>query len=530
MQDLERSNSWEFDAKFLTGIQGTASSFQLQGILVEQDGENAIRFDFVNGPSGTKAFAASFRDGYANDSIRINVNILPFGTAPLYLRVKHYGALWSMFYSVDGISWVEAGNFWEFLVPNRVGLFAGNAGSASPAFEARIEYFRGVLPARPIPVAPADGDTTIEMSTTLTWEPATEATAYDLQMATDSAFSQIVVQELNYAQTSRLVQGLQYDKKYFWRVTSKNAAGTSPVSPVFSFRTVSAIPNVPILIAPANGATGLSTSPQLVWSASERATSYRLQVATDSLFGAGLVVDNPAVTDTAATVPGLQPGVTYHWRVNASGAGGTSDFSPARSFTTLVGLPGQVTLLAPADGATTGTDTVAFRWNRSQPAVSRYWFEISPDSLFQQFVVVDSTITDTAYVRTGLVPNTTFFWRVRAWNNAGWGSFSETRRFTALTTGVAESRGIPTTMALAQNFPNPFNPATSIEFALPEATNVRLEVYNAIGELVATLIDGPVPAGYHTHVFSAADLPSGLYLYRLATPTGSFVRKMMLVK
>jgi len=415
-------------------------------------------------------------------------------------------------------------------VPEAVGVFAGNAGSASPAFESRIEYFRGVLPARPIPVAPANGDTTIEMSTTLTWEPATEATAYDLQMATDSAFSQIVVQELNYASTSRVVEGLLYGTKYFWRVTSKNAAGPSPVSPIFSFQTVSAIPNVPALLSPADGETGLGTSPTLVWSASERATSYRLQVATDTLFGAGLVVDNPAITDTSATVSGLQPGLTYYWHVNASGAGGTSDFSPARSFTTLVGLPDQVTLIAPVDGATTGTDSVAFLWNSSQPAVSRYWFEISPDSLFQQFVVVDSMLADTAYVRTSLVPNTTFFWRVRAWNSAGWGAFSETRRFTALTTGVAEDRGIPTTMSLAQNFPNPFNPATSIEFALPEATNVRLEVYNAIGELVTTLIDGPMSAGYHTHVFSAPDLPSGLYLYRLSTPTGSFVRKMMLVK
>ena len=162
--------------------------------------------------------------------------------------------------------------------------------------------------------------------------------------------------------------------------------------------------------------------------------------------------------------------------------------------------------------------------------MSRYGFEISPDSLFLQFVVADTSLSDTTTVLTNLLPNTTFFWRVRAWNTAGWGTYSATRRFTTVTTEVADTRGIPTTLALAQNFPNPFNPATTIEFALPEATNVRLEIYNAIGERVVTLIDGPMPAGYHTKTFAASELPSGLYLYRLSTPTGSFVRKMMLVK
>ena len=309
MQDLDPSNSFELDAKFLTGVQGTSSAFQLEGILVEADANNMIRFDFVNGPSGTKAFAAVMRNGFATPSIRINVNILPSGTAPLYLRVKRYGAFWSMFYSIDGNLWVEAGNFWEFLVPTRVGLFGGNAGSASPAFEARIEFFLGVLPARPILVAPANGDTTIELSTTLTWDPATKATAYDLQLATDSAFSQIVLQELNYAATSRELQNLLYDTKYFWRVTAKNADGVSPVSPIFSFATITAAPGTPALVAPANGATGVATTPLLVWSKAERATTYRLQVATDSLFGAGLVVDDPAVTDTSKSITGLQPGM-----------------------------------------------------------------------------------------------------------------------------------------------------------------------------------------------------------------------------
>ena len=84
--------------------------------------------------------------------------------------------------------------------------------------------------------------------------------------------------------------------------------------------------------------------------------------------------------------------------------------------------------------------------------------------------------------------------------------------------------------SLEQNYPNPFNPTTSIAFSLPESAQVSLAVYDVLGRRVATLVNGRLQAGQHSVQFEASSLPSGMYLYRLTTPTGSMTQKMILLK
>jgi len=89
---------------------------------------------------------------------------------------------------------------------------------------------------------------------------------------------------------------------------------------------------------------------------------------------------------------------------------------------------------------------------------------------------------------------------------------------------------LPEAFELMQNYPNPFNPSTSILFALPQKSNVRLEVFNLLGQSVATIFNGNLEAGYHEFIWEAGSTPSGVYFYRLSTDDKSLTRKMMLLK
>jgi hypothetical protein len=97
-------------------------------------------------------------------------------------------------------------------------------------------------------------------------------------------------------------------------------------------------------------------------------------------------------------------------------------------------------------------------------------------------------------------------------------------------TAVSGITKIPLKWELEQSYPNPFNPSTTIEFALPKSAFVTLKVYNLLGEEVAMLVAEKLPAGKHQRVWEAKGLASGVYLYRLEA--GEFVqtRKLILLR
>jgi len=99
-----------------------------------------------------------------------------------------------------------------------------------------------------------------------------------------------------------------------------------------------------------------------------------------------------------------------------------------------------------------------------------------------------------------------------------------------ITSVDGSSDPVPTRFGLSQNFPNPFNPSTTIRYGLPNHSQVTLSVFNTLGQQVAQLVNGDMEAGLHEVQFDGSGLSSGVYFYRLQA--GSFVetRKLLLVR
>ncbi|MCZ2268286.1 MAG: T9SS type A sorting domain-containing protein [Ignavibacteriales bacterium] len=89
---------------------------------------------------------------------------------------------------------------------------------------------------------------------------------------------------------------------------------------------------------------------------------------------------------------------------------------------------------------------------------------------------------------------------------------------------------MPTRFSLNQNFPNPFNPVTSIQYAIANKQFVTLKVYDILGKEITTLVNENKEAGNYSVDFNAAELPSGVYIYQLSTADFTQIKKMILTK
>jgi hypothetical protein len=94
----------------------------------------------------------------------------------------------------------------------------------------------------------------------------------------------------------------------------------------------------------------------------------------------------------------------------------------------------------------------------------------------------------------------------------------------------ATGSSVPASFSISQNFPNPFNPSTKINYEIPEKSKVNLKVYDILGNEIVTLVNNENQLGRYEVEFHAADIPSGVYFYRIQA--GNFVetRKMILLK
>ncbi|MGB2867530.1 MAG: FG-GAP-like repeat-containing protein [Bacteroidota bacterium] len=305
-----------------------------------------------------------------------------------------------------------------------------NAGGVGPYSAFRAYTTLPAVPATPSLSAPLAGATNQPTALSLTWNTATGASLYRVQLSTDSLFGSTVIDRDSLGSTTTAVTSLLNNTRYYWRARGINFTGVGSYSSIRQFTTLPIAPLAPVLAAPVNGSVNQPLTPTLSWHVTIGAELYSLQVSTDSTFGSTLL-NASAVPDTMFSAQGLASNTKYYWRVGASNAGGASPFSSGWFFTTIDQLPVAPLVSLPADGAVNQATNAVLKWKPVSGATS-YRVELTNDNTFQVALIDSAGITDTTFAPPGLSTNSTYYWRVRATASSGTGPTSTIRSFTTL--------------------------------------------------------------------------------------------------
>lgn len=397
------------------------------------------------------------------------------------------------------------------------------------------------VPDLPSILAPVSDAANRPWNDTLICSKATGAAQYHWQVAEDINFT-IMAEEDTTVKTS-IVVSLESGKKYYWRVEAINPGGSSGYAGPDSFTVMRAPLTSPAIISPANNSTfQRADTLTFVWSAATEATGYEIQVSENEDFSTHF--SNDSTTGTSHVITGLKNLQKYYWRVRGFNAGGYGPFASSASFTTIISVPDVPVTVTPTFRAINVPLKPVFEWKNSARA-EKYQIQIatasnvyasgdSAGAFLAANVVFDTTLTDTTLeLSFELAPSTKYFWHVRGIDTAGAGEYSNNPLYTFTTTtatGVKELNGIPEEFALYSNYPNPFNPSTTIKYSLPKSERVSLKVFNMLGQEVATLVNMQQDAGYYTVNFNAGMLSSGVYFYVLKTNSFDSTHKMLLLK
>lgn len=348
---------------------------------------------------------------------------------------------------------------------------------------------------------------------------------------------------------------------------------TSAVSTFVGIRGVINTPPVGAeLLTPANNTVvSIAGSPNTLlkptWStgsdADDNTLSYTWQIASSSSFASiGLAIDTDS-TFAEATYQQIFDLLTdavsvWNHRVITSD-GVTTDTSATRTIIfqkgTLNTAPTAAEITSPANGTALTvegdpTNELVATWSAStdseNDAISYTWQLSATEAFGENDILVASQPQDSTSIAysfatvaavldaANVAPGATVTLYHRVVSTDGVSTVNGASASVVITRGrltsIEGDSNLPTETSLAQNYPNPFNPSTTINFTLAESGMVRLNVYDLSGRMISSLVNDRRPAGNYSVTFDAANLPSGVYMYRLEAGSFTQIRKMTLLK
>ena len=228
----------------------------------------------------------------------------------------------------------------------------------------------------------------------------------------------------------------------------------------------------------------------------------------DDDFGAQLVT----VDETSMTLE--------FWSINRDAQGTPQTSLLIDSYTLVNGLPVELTSFK----AVLQNSNVLLEWETATE-VNNYGFDIERSTDNSNWMAIgfieghgnSNSPKQYSFNDTDIQQSGTYYYRLKQIDNDGTFEYSDV---------VTVTVGVPVLFALSQNFPNPFNPETRIDYTIPEQQNVLLRVYNMLGEMVQELLNEIKPPGSYSVTFDASNLPSGIYIYRIQAESFAVNKKM----
>ena len=341
---------------------------------------------------------------------------------------------------------------------------------------------------------------------------------------------------------------LEHNTTYHWQVVAFNATGNGTASASWSFTTLIAVPGQVTLSSPTNGATGQPLRPTLTWqqpTTGGAVTGYYVYSGTSSNQSNLIYIAPNATTLSWTHTADLSYNTTYHWHVVAYNSTGNGVASDSWSFTTLIAPPGQVSLVSPINDATNQPVRPSLTWQQPTTGgdVTGYYVysgssanpynSLNPENN-RVTTITGATNTSWTY-ESDLASQSQYHWQVVAYNSTGLSPASESWTFIIQTVSDTDNVSDIVATNLIGNYPNPFNPETTIKFDLKHDAHVLIEIFSIRGQKVQTLVNNNLGAGNHQVIWNGSDnsgqqVGSGIYFYRMTTNEYSSIKRMVLMK
>jgi hypothetical protein len=271
----------------------------------------------------------------------------------------------------------------------------------------------------PVLIEPNNNDKGVPLNSRFSWNMVSSATNYNVQVASDLLFKNIIVDKhLN--NNTYEIQLPENNKSYFWRVRAYHIGDTSSWSDTWSFTTE--LP-IPVLEYPSNNEMNADTSGKFLWNDCGKNLGYNIVLSKDSIFTD--IVSNFFIIPNNLDYEALEYNREYYWKVRCISENDTGNWSEIFKFETRLSRP---VLISPADRQIITTNKLLLIWN-NVPGSTIYNIDVGYDRDFLNIYQKEQNFTGTSLILNNIPKGTELFWRVSANNDKKSSQWSEIRSF-----------------------------------------------------------------------------------------------------